>query len=108
MDQVANKKTNQTTDEPPFQRFEQEQKFLQVWGVKPLFPTAHWEMREVSRDCFVSYRGNRYSVPYRYAGQTVKIKETLDHHLEIYDEHECIAIHPVLTGKATTHVRMEH
>ena len=38
----------------------------------------------------------------------VKIKETLDHHLEIYDERECIAKHPVLTGKATTHIRMEH
>ena len=50
----------------------------------------------------------RYSVPYRYAGQMVKIKETLDHHLEIYDERECIAKHPVLTGKATTHIRMEH
>lgn len=77
-------------------------------GSKPLFPIAHWETREVSRDCFVSYRGKRYSVPYRYAGQTVKIKETLDHHLEIYDEHECIATHPILTDKATTRVRMEY
>lgn len=108
LDQIANKKTNQTTNESPFQRFEQEQKFLQIWGVKPLFPTSHWEAREVSRDCVVSYRGKRYSVPYRYAGQMVKIKETLDHHLEIYDERECIAKHPVLTGKATTHIRMEH
>lgn len=65
LDQIANKKTNQTTNESPFQRFEQEQKFLQIWGVKPLFPTSHWETREVSRDCVVSYRGKRYSVPYR-------------------------------------------
>ncbi|WP_425595302.1 Mu transposase domain-containing protein [Priestia flexa] len=33
--------------------------------MKPLFPTSHWETREVSRDCVVSYRGKRYSVPYR-------------------------------------------
>ena len=31
LDQIANKKTNQTTNESPFQRFEQEQKFLQIW-----------------------------------------------------------------------------
>ncbi|MBV7507371.1 hypothetical protein KW850_19205 [Bacillus sp. sid0103] len=30
----------------------------------------------------------------------MKIKETLDHHLEIFDELECIAKHPLLTGKA--------
>jgi transposase len=108
LDQVANRKPNQTTNEPPIQRFEQEQQFLQAWGVKPLFPTCRWETREVSRDCFVSYRGKKYSVPYRYAGQVVKVKETLDHHIEIYDEHECIAKHPILTGKATVHIQMEH
>jgi transposase len=108
LDQVANRKPNQTTNEPPIQRFEQEQKFLQAWGVKPLFPTCRWETREVSRDCFVSYRGKKYSVPYRYAGKIVKVKETLDHHIEIYDEHECIAKHPILTGKATVHIQMEH
>jgi transposase len=54
LDQVANRKPNQTTNEPPIQRFEQEQKFLQTWGVKPLFPTCRWETREVSRDfCFI-------------------------------------------------------
>jgi transposase len=108
LDQVANQKPNQTTNEPPIQRLEQEQKFLQAWGVKPLFPTCRWETREVSRDCFVSYRGKKYSVPYRYAGQVVKVKETLDHHIEIYDEQECIAKHPILTGKATAHIQMEH
>lgn len=79
LDQVANQKPNQTTNEPPVLRLEQEQKFLQAWGVKPLFPTCRWETREVSRDCFVSYREKIYYVPYRYAGQIVMVKETLDH-----------------------------
>ncbi len=47
--------------------------------------------RSQSGLCGVVPRKKRYSVPYRYAGQMVKIKETLDHHLEIYDERECIA-----------------
>lgn len=105
MDQVANRKPNQTTKEPPIQRFEKEQKFLQSWGVKLLFPTNRWETREVSRDCFVSHRGKKYSVPYRYAGQTVKIKETL---IEIYDEQECIARHPIWIGQASAQIQMEH
>lgn len=63
LDQVANRKPNQTTKEPPIQRFEKEQKFLQSWGVKPLFPTNRWETREVSRDCFVSYRGKNILFP---------------------------------------------
>ncbi len=38
----------------------------------------------------------------------MKIEETLDHHLEIFDEFECIAKHPLLTGKAEAHMKLEH
>ncbi|WP_430757258.1 Mu transposase domain-containing protein [Pseudobacillus badius] len=65
-------------------------------------------MREVSRDCFVSYQGKKYSVPFRYAGQKVKIKITLDREIEIYDEQECMAKHPILTGKAQMIAKKEH
>lgn len=41
-------------------------------------------------------------------GQKVKVKETLDHHIEIYDEFECIAKHPILTGKTEAHMKLEH
>ncbi|WP_374978563.1 IS21 family transposase [Mesobacillus zeae] len=108
LDSTANRKPNQTTQEPPVQRLEEEQKLLQPWGCKPLFPTSRWETREVTRDCFVSYLGKKYSVPFRYAGRTVKLKITLDHHIEIYDEQELIAQHPILTGKATVHVQIGH
>lgn len=60
--------------------------------MKPVFPISHWESREVSRDSFVSYKGKCYSVPFRFAGKQVKIKESLDHHLEIFDG---IAKHPL-------------
>jgi transposase len=108
LDQTANQKKNQTTNEPPVQRLQHEQRFLQTWGTKPLFPTSHWEMREVSRDCFISYSGKKYSVPFRYAGHKVKVKVTLDHQIEIYDEKECVAQHPILTGKTSVHVKLEH
>lgn len=93
LDKTANKKLNGTTNESPLKRFEIEQKYLGNSNMKPAFPISHWELREVSRDSFVSYKGKRYSVPFRFAGKQVKIKETLDHHLEIFDEFECIAKH---------------
>lgn len=108
LDHTANQKKNQTTNEPPVQRLHHEQRFLQAWGTKSLFPTSHWEIREVSRDCFISYLGKKYSVPFRYAGQKVKVKVTLDHQIEIYDEQECIAQHPILTGKTNVHIKLEH
>jgi hypothetical protein len=84
-----------------------EQKYLGNLNMKQAFPISHWELREVSRDSFVSYKGKRYSVPFRFAGKQVKIKETLYHHLEIFDEFECIAKHPLLTGKAEAHMKLE-
>ncbi|MDF1511612.1 IS21 family transposase, partial [Robertmurraya sp. DFI.2.37] len=72
------------------------------------FPVVKWEIREVSRDSFISYRGKRYSVPFRFVGQNVKVKETLAHHLEIYDDFECIAKHPILTGKTEVHLNLGH
>lgn len=108
LDQTANKKKHETTQEPPVQRLQKEQPFLQGWGVKPLFPTSKWESREVSKDCFISYLGNKYSVPFRFAGQRVKIRVTLEQQLEIYDELECIAQHPLVSEKAKTSMKAEH
>ncbi|MYL65487.1 IS21 family transposase [Bacillus hwajinpoensis] len=108
LDQTANRKVHQTTQAPPETRFQHEQKYLAKSNSKPLFPISHWEIRSVSKDCFISYQGNRYSVPYRYVGQELKIKQTLNHHLEIYDAYECIARHPIMKGKAKDHIQIEH
>lgn len=108
LDQTANRKVHQTTRESPQVRFHHEQTYLAQSNQKPLYPIHHWELRLVSKDCFISYQGNRYSVPYRYVGQELKIKETLDHHLEIYDTHEQIAVHPLMSGQARDHIHLEH
>ncbi|MGP4073307.1 IS21 family transposase [Piscibacillus sp. B03] len=108
LEQTANKKVHETTKESPQIRFQHEQKYLARSSDKPLFPIHHWELRKVSKDCFISYEGNRYSVPYRYVGQEVKIKETLNHHLEIYDHFECIANHPILEGNSKEYIDLNH
>lgn len=37
--------------------------------------TRKEEIRKVSRDCYVSYKGNRYSVPWKYAGRECRVIE---------------------------------
>lgn len=53
----------------------------------------------MSKDCLISYKQNRYSVPFRYVGHRLKVHETNEGLLEIYDDYECIAIHTVIEGK---------
>jgi len=38
------------------------------------FDTAYWESRQVAWDGFIDVRGNRYTVPDPYRGQTVRIR----------------------------------
>lgn len=55
-----------TTHEIPLER-------LKSRGLKPIDGVPEYlvireEARKIPRDCFISYLGNKYSVPYRFAG----------------------------------------
>jgi len=63
---------NGTTHEIPIERFKQEG--LQKIGNAPSYHNRRDESRKISRDSFVSYLGNLYSVPYRYAGMTARLQ----------------------------------
>lgn len=108
LDNTANKKPNGTTKEPPVLRWQKEHPFLQAWGAKPLFSISHWEVRAVSKDCMISYRGNRYSVPYRFAGCQVKIRLSDENELEIFNEQECLVRYPLSQGKEKTVMTPSH
>ncbi|TCI66546.1 MULTISPECIES: IS21 family transposase [unclassified Exiguobacterium] len=105
---TANKKKNDTTKESPEKRFEVEQTFLAPGHLKPHYPVHRWETRQVSKDCFVSYQGRQYSVPFRFVGQHVRIRITLDHHLEVYADGEQIAQHPIASGNLKYQLNLEH
>jgi len=47
---------------------------LRALHEKPEYRVIVTEHRKISRDCYLSYQGNRYSVPYRYAGQTAEVQ----------------------------------
>lgn len=108
LDEVVHTKRNQTTQQSPRDRFEEERTLLIPWNTKPLYQVRQWELREVSKDCFISYQQNKYSVPYRYAGQRVKVHETNEGMLELYDEYERIAVHPLLDGRHQMTMKSEH
>lgn len=61
-----------TTHEIPRERLQSEN--LQVLHEKPEYRVIITEQRKISRDCYLSYQGNRYSVPYQHAGQTAEVQ----------------------------------
>jgi hypothetical protein len=57
------------------------------------------EDRRVAKDCTLSYRRNRYSVPFRHVGKTVVVREPVTGRtIEIYRDIELIAEHRLDQG----------
>lgn len=59
-----------TTNEIPFERLRQEN--LKPITAIPAYRLRREEYRKISREAYISYLGNRYSVPYRYAGRELR------------------------------------
>jgi len=64
------------------------------------------ETRKISRDCFISYKGNRYSVPWKYAGRIAIIKE--GDSITITVDGTVVATHDILTGTGRISRKKEH
>jgi hypothetical protein len=86
---------NGTTHEIPLERFEQEN--LQQLGNVPPYHNRREENRKITRDSFVSYLGNLYSVPYRYAGMTARLQISASTFKVIVGSEE-ICIHDIQPG----------
>jgi hypothetical protein len=90
--QVANQRIHGTTHQHLFSAWQQEKPYLLSLAGRAAFPYAAQETRTVSRDAYVSFRGNRYSVPWRVAGQEVLLREA-DSQLLVYRGGERLAVH---------------
>ena len=67
---------------------------------QPAYDTSYVSHRQVAKDCLFSYRGNRYSVPYSYAGKSVVVREPFDSGtIRVFDRQDLIAEHKTATGK---------
>lgn len=90
--EVADQRRHGTVDEIVSQRFEHEKASL---GSLPpeRYDTAYLERRQVAFDGYIEVKGNRYSVPEPYIGQTVTIRVGLDSTLRIFAKEQLIAHH---------------
>ena len=86
---------NGTTHEIPIERFNQEK--LQMLANVPPYHNHREEIRKISRDSFISYLGNLYSVPYRYAGMTARLQIS-DLNLKIIVGSDEVCTHEIQSG----------
>ena len=73
---------------------------LREEGLQPLagttYDTSYTVPRLVSKDCLISYRGSRYSVPWRYARKPVVVKQPVGGQtLTLVAQDAVLATHPL-------------
>lgn len=99
--EVANRRVHGTTHRCVAEAWEAEKPHLQPIGGRLPFPLVPQQIRRVAKDAYVSYRTNRYSVPFRAAGQEVALRE-VDGDLEIRRDQTLLARHPLSSGRHQT------
>ena len=97
-----------TTGERPIDRFQVERPLLTPLPATP-FVGTHEEMRKVSWDCLISFRGSRYSVPWPYAGKHVWLRASQGRKFVVRSQcGEQIACHSLAAKKGLTHIDPSH
>ena len=101
----VNSQIHGTTHEIPYQRLKDE-KLNPLTSVPP-YMTRKEESRKISIDCYVSYKGNRYSVPWKFAGRECRvIEESSSIRIEV--DSIAIADHSILSGSGRISRKKEH
>jgi hypothetical protein len=101
----VNSTVHGTTYQIPLERFKEE-------NLNPLdqvlpYKVVHKETRKVSRDCYISFLGNKYSVPYRFAGRTAEL-QIFEGKCEVYVDYEKVCEHEILPGNCRVVRKKEH
>lgn len=104
--ETANERIHGTTGEVPRERLAKEISHLMPLTGETYIPVISLG-RRISRDGYISYNGNDYSVPEGLNFREVNVRATLDE-LYLYQKDEMIACHPVLDGKGERRLAPEH
>jgi transposase len=104
---VANVRLHGTTYEVPMARLAWEKESLGSLQVPP-YDLSIVSSRRSSKDSFISYGGNRYSVPAAYALSPLSVREKPEGILEIYAGLDCIARHALVAGRHQSVVDPSH
>jgi transposase len=94
-----------TTNEIPLERLKEEG--LRDFDSVPPYHNFQEESRKISRDSYVSYLGNRYSVPYRFAGRDCLLQIS-DKTFNIVVGKEEICTHEIHQGHGKVSRNKEH
>jgi len=104
LDNVANVRIHGTTKARPIDRLAEEK-------LRPLagreYVVELTQTRKSSKDCFIYFEGNRYSVPHQHSCRELQIK-VQGEELRIYSGSELIATHEISPLKGQMIVREEH
>lgn len=104
LDNVANVRVHGTTKARPLDRLAEE-KLQPLAGREYVVELT--QSRKSSKDCFIYFEGNRYSVPHQYSCRELQIKVRGDE-LCLYSGSEIIATHEISPLKGQMIVREEH
>ena len=101
----VNSEVHGTTHEIPLDR-------LKLEGLKPLNGVTEYliireEKRTISKDCFISYLGNFYSIPYRFAGREATL-QIIGIKFKVIVGDEQVCEHEILAGRARVSRVKEH
>ncbi len=106
--EVANQRVHGTTHCVVQQRWREEKlPICSLWPDACPIPSSKKSCDGVSRDAYVAWQGNRYSVPWSYARPT-GARRGHSEVVEVYADDERIANHALLAGKHRIAARAEH
>ncbi len=101
----VNSSIHGTTHEIPLERLKSEE--MKPIGEVPEYLVIREETRKISRDCFISYFGNKYSVPYKFAGREATL-QIFDSKFKVIVGGEQVCEHEILTGSGRESRNKEH
>jgi len=103
----ADSRPHGTTGVPPLQRLEEELPELQPIADRPPYQIVQKAYRKISRDCFVQYLSNRYSVPWKNAGREATLL-IQDNHMKVQVGGEVACEHELRAGSGNVVRVREH
>ena len=104
---VADVRVHGTTHQRPIDRFASEAQVLMPSLGQGPFSERRSVSRIVAEDYLVSYRSNRYSVPFGLIGKEVQIIP-VGGVLRVQYGHDIVAEHPLLAGRHEMRILPEH
>jgi transposase len=105
---VANQRVHGTTQEQVTARWQRESATLQPITGRLPYPYIDEKLRKVARDAYVAWQGNRYSVPWQFAGREVWVRDDSGGQVEVHYGKDRIASHATVAGRHRTVTQPEH